>query len=398
MNRANAVVMHRCLALKSFSLARRVVALCLVGAGFIVAVPAVGQFVLQDSNTSASLRGIASPGNGVAWASGTNGTVVRTEDGGFVWQGCAVPPGAEALDFRGVQAFDGQTALAMSSGKGALSRVYETVDGCRTWTLVFTNPDAEGFWDAIVVKDGRALLIGDPVHGRFQLYSSSDSAFKQWSRFGEVSSLYEFRFDLSPVEGETLFAASNSALFWDPASHVGFVSGGKSGSFFSVASWQKRGFGGFPTYSSYKSALPLAKGESAGAFSLYGRIEGPSQHFRTHFVAVGGDFAKADSSASSAAWSKDAGLHWKSAKTPPHGYRSSVAYDPSTKTWITVGPNGTDVSRDDGRNWVALRPGVGDAADADRQWNALALPFVVGPHGRIGRLRDGVLATVGGGK
>ncbi len=73
-------------------------------------------------------------------------------------------------------------------------------------------------------------------------------------------------------------------------------------------------------------------------------------------------------------------------QTPPHGYRSAVAYDPATKSWITVGPNGTDISTDDGRNWRPLHPAPTDAPDADQNWNALSLPFVVGPHGRIGLL------------
>ena len=55
------------------------------------------------------------------------------EDGGYLWQGCAIPPGAEKLDFRGIQAFDENTAIVMSSGKGDLSRLYKTTDGCRTW-------------------------------------------------------------------------------------------------------------------------------------------------------------------------------------------------------------------------------------------------------------------------
>ena len=59
----------------------------------------------------------------LAWASGTHGTVLRTEDGGFVWQGCAVPAGAAELDFRGIQAFDEQTAIVMSSGPGDRSRL-----------------------------------------------------------------------------------------------------------------------------------------------------------------------------------------------------------------------------------------------------------------------------------
>ena len=72
--------------------------------------------------------------------------------------------------------------------------------------------------------------------------------------------------------------------------------------------------------------------------------------------------------------------------TPPHGYRSAVAYEERSKTWITVGPNGTDISTDDGRNWRALKPTATDAPDADKNWNALSLPFVVGPKGRIGKL------------
>ena len=79
--------------------------------------------------------------------------------------------------------------------------------------------------------------------------------------------------------------------------------------------------------------------------------------------------------------------HVTAAQTPPHGYRSSVAYDPTQKLWITVGPNGTDISRDDGKNWTPLKPSGYDPPDADKNWNALSLPFVVGPHGRIGRLR-----------
>ena len=107
------------------------------------------QWEMESSGTTADLRGIDNVGGGVAWASGTNGTVLRTEDGGYLWQTCAVPPGAEHLDFRGVQAFDANTAIVMSSGKGDLSRLYKTTDGCQTWKLVFTNPDADGFWDAL---------------------------------------------------------------------------------------------------------------------------------------------------------------------------------------------------------------------------------------------------------
>ena len=117
------------------------------------------QWELQDAHTTADLRGIHSLGNGIAWASGTNGTVLRTEDAGFVWQLCAIPPNAEHLDFRAIQAFDNNIAIVMSSGKGDLSRLYKTTDGCQTWTLLFTNPEKDGFWDALDARQAITSMM-----------------------------------------------------------------------------------------------------------------------------------------------------------------------------------------------------------------------------------------------
>lgn len=142
----------------------------------LITTTAQAQWDLQTSNTTASLRGIHALDNGVAWASGTNGTVLHTTDDGAHWLACSTPPNAEALDFRGIQAFDAQTAIVMSSGRGDLSRLYKTTDACKTWTLLFTNPDKEGFWDAISArlsadrKSIYAMIAGDPVSGSFTLF------------------------------------------------------------------------------------------------------------------------------------------------------------------------------------------------------------------------------------
>jgi hypothetical protein len=130
--------------------------------------------------------------------------------------------------------------------------------------------------------------------------------------------------------------------------------------------------------------VPLATGDSAGAFSIVVKADRKGSW---RGVIVGGDYSKPNSSINSCAFSKDEGMTWNPSVTMPHGYRSAVAYSPTTKTWITVGPNGTDISTDDGRNWRALKPSPGEASDSDRNWNALSLPFVVGLKGRIGRLR-----------
>ena len=125
--------------------------------------------------------------------------------------------------------------------------------------------------------------------------------------------------------------------------------------------------------------------EGSGAFSIFFN----EQHAG---VIVGGDYQHPDASANTAVYGhadfqKGTPTTWQPVQTPPHGYRSAVAYDSTAKTWITVGPNGTDISTDDGHNWSALKPGTNDPADADQHWNALSLPFVVGSKGRIGLLQ-----------
>jgi len=360
---------------------------------------AQAQWQMQHSGTTADLRGIDNVGSGVAWASGTDGTVLRTEDGGYLWQNCAVPPGAAHLDFRGIQAFDANTAIVMSSGKGDLSRLCKTTDGCQTWKLVFTNPDAGGFWDAINFDSGGSLL-GDPVNGMFTLFHSDDLG-STWTR--------QINDGLKDRRGsESVFAASNSSLagqFIGPM----FVTGGPGGAvlYSQVSVWG--GFEGSPetlrealegrfnTWDHHSIPVGTAS-PSAGAFSV-ATIQSLPQPRQPPpkilvIVVVGGDYTKPDDQTSTAAYSIDQGVSWISAQTMPHGYRSAVAYDAASKTWITVGPNGTDISTDDGRNWRALHPdpAMHEPPDADRDWNALSLPFVVGPHGRIGKLNLKALA------
>jgi photosystem II stability/assembly factor-like uncharacterized protein len=348
--------------------------------------PARAQWAMEDSHTTADLRGIDNVGAGVAWASGTNGTVLRTEDGGYVWQTCTIPPDAEHLDFRGIQAFDANTAIVMSSGKGDLSRLYKTTDGCHTWKLVFTNPDEVGFFDAIYqAEDKNLYMLSDPVNGAFQIFIA-EAAGESWFVAGEAGR--------EAHQGDTAFAASNSA-FTSSGSILMFGTGGAATAYVYTTGVKCSPTPGHPNGPAIFDctigcAAPVGSGSAtSGIFSLAARPFTAKSGLQTAIViAVGGAYDQPDDASRNSAFSTDGGTNWTAATTLPYGFRSSVAFDAASKTWITVGPNGTDISTDDGRNWRALHPdgAMHEAADADKNWNALSLPFVVGPHGRIGKL------------
>lgn len=345
---------------------------------------APAQWTMQQSNSTASLRGIYNVGGGVAWASGAQGTVLHTTNGGQTWRTCAVPLEAENLDFRGIQAFDANTAIVMSSGAGALSRLYKTIDGCRTWKLVFTNPDESGFWDAIqFTSPALGVLIGDQVRGHFPMFFSTDGG-DTWQQFDPKATG-------AVDKNQSFFAASNTALLMDPTKSMNalsakfyMITGGGTTSLITVNLHFTAGAICKDCVALSYTHPDLATGETAGGFSLGARTDGAI----LVMVAVGGDYKAPDKTIGTAAsWIDDRGQNapWHASATPPHGYRSAVAYYASAKMWISVGPNGTDVSTDDGRDWRALKPTAGQTPDADKNWNALSLPFVVGSNGRIGK-------------
>jgi photosystem II stability/assembly factor-like uncharacterized protein len=336
-------------------------------AAFVViflAIPALAQWNFADSGTKSDLRGVHNAGQGVIWASGSNGVVLRSEDDGYLWQQCAIPPDAGKLDFRGVWAWNSNHAIVMSSGPGAASRLYETTDGCAHWTLLFTNPDGTGFWDAIAFWNPKqGVLLGDPVGGRFTILETADGG-RHWTR----DNLPGLEAD---PHGEGAFAASNSALALSPdGKNIYFATGGPAGArvFHRLSDSHK--------WHAFKLST-MQPTDSTGIFSIAFRDP-------KHGVTVGGDYKKPAQPDSAAAWSSDAGLTWTPAAVPPGGYRSAVAWDESLRAWIAAGPNGSDVSYDDGHTWKHFD---------NTSWNALSLPWAVGAGGKIASLNESALES-----
>lgn len=329
------------------------------------------QWTELHSGSTASLRAVDASGKGAVWVGGTDGTVLRSVDDGTTWTKCSVPQGGAKLDFRGIQAADADTAVVMSSGKGDLSRIYKTVDGCKTWKLVFANPDATGFFDAIRHVTGRQFyLLGDPVDGKFAMFFSQDGG-DTWFATDDPG--------LDAPPGAAAFAASNSALA-SVGPFLAFGTGGTTGGAVYTT---------YPKCATGKSdeTCPLAwrrvtvpvgvATASGGVFSVAGRTTtSMNGKLTVIWVAVGGDYGAPNAAGTSAALSTDGGATWTAAAQGPPGYRSAVVY--SSANWLTLGPGGTDLSVNNGKTWT---PVSGEAGG----WNAVSMPFAVGPNGRIGR-------------
>lgn len=284
-----------------------------------------GQWVKQNVDTKASLRGLSVVSQKTIWASGTGGTVIRTVDGGATWKVMTVP-GGEKLDFRDIEAFDENTAYILSIGNGDSSRIYKTVDGGATWKQQFTGSLKETFFDAIACWDkNNCLAMSDPVGGHYYLIATKDG--KTWAPI--VSNKMA-----ANIDGEAAFAASGTCLIAHGKSTAYIVSGGNAARVFRS---NDRGL----TWSVVNS--PIVSGSSgSGIFSI-------AMRDAKNGVIVGGNYEKPAENKANLAFTTDGGTTWRSAKGLD-GYRSGVAYV-DTKTIVAVGSSGSDMSSDGGKTW-----------------------------------------------
>ena len=279
------------------------------------------------TGVTARLRGLSAPSAKVIWASGTDGTVIRTADGGATWSRLEVPDSSR-LDFRDIDAVDDRTAYVLSIGPGDASRIYKTSDAGRTWTLQFKNTDPKAFYDAMAFRDARTgFAVSDSVDGRIVLISTADGG----ARWSPVAS------GLPPaLDGEGAYAASGSN-----------IAIGRKGVWIGTsASRVVRSTDGGHTWSAANTPLPTSS--SAGIFSIAFADD-------TRGVVVGGDYKVESAAVNSAAITVDGGITW-TLVTGLGGFRSAVAFIPSLPgTAVAAGPSGADYSTDYCRSWEAIK-------------------------------------------
>ena len=312
--------------------------------------PASVQLIEQDSDVDVRLRGLSAVDAQVAWASGGEGTVLRTVDGGGHWQRIPVP-GAAGLDFRDIEAFDAEHAVLLSIGPGGASRVYSTANGGQDWALVLQNRDPAAFLDCLAFDGAHGVILGDPVAGRFQIYETQNRG-GSWTLREDGP---------AAAAGEAAFAASGTCIALKGDQLV-IVTGGA------------------------QARAHLLSDGADGSDRVGWLATDPADQLAsasTGYFSVSAPGMLATLTPAPVAGSGSPSLQVLAA---PPGYRSAIACPTATEGCLATGPSGTDWW--DGTRWTPVSPLGFDAVDV-----VGSSGWASGENGRIARIE--ILPAVG---
>src|SRR5213082_1966325 len=326
----------------------------------------------QNSGTTNGLIAVWPVNPQVVWASGRAGTFTVTTDGGQTWK-AGVVPGAEALQFRDVEAFSAKVAYLLSigtSGDPTDFRIYKTEDGGATWTIQFENQNPNAFYDGFAFwTPNRGIAHSDSVNGVFPDLRTTDGMTWQ-----DISN------NMPPaLPGEFSFASSGTCVTTQGGRNAWIATGGAT-----IARVLVTRDGG-NTWNAYDT--PLFSSPSGGAFTV---------DFRDPFDGIvgGGVLDPGNPNSADTATSSDSDQTWTLTNPPPvTGAIFGLSYVGQTgggagnhlgrAVVITANDGGAAWTPDEGNTWFAL-PGV------TGYWAvAFASPkagWLVGTDGRILKL------------
>lgn len=316
------------------------------------------EFTELDTGVDESLRALYVVNENVIWASGTGGTYLVSNNGGWSWRSGTVAL-AKENDFRSIHAWDENRAMVFGVAGPVFG--YITEDGGDSWTVVYEDPRDPVFFNSLKFADStHGVALSDPVEGRFLVLRTTDGG-ASWLQVEDL-----------PLanDGEANFAASNSCIEYLPSGRAWFVTGGSSARvFYSTdfgTSWQV-------------TDTPIMHGQSStGIFSVAFKND-------TEGIIVGGNYREPDLNENIAATSKDGGVTWQTAETMPRGFRSCVQQVSARHIdiFVAVGKSGCDYSTDNGRHWRHITDqGYYTCRVAPGQTSL----FAAGSHGRIAKI------------
>lgn len=277
---------------------------------------------------ASSFRALSIPDDKTAWVAGNKGLIGQTTDGGKTWDFKSIE-GFEKLDFRSLYAFDKHTAIVANAGSPAY--ILHTKDAGKNWSIVYENQDSAVFIDGIDFWDAETgLVYGDPIHGKLFVLKTTDSG-KTWNPLPDAS--------LPTLgSGEASFAASGTNIRCFGKKKVLIASGGsKSRLFYSTNAGN--------TWRAIE--VPIIQGKnSEGIFGIYLVSD-------KHWIVVGGDYTKENQAIKHIFYTLNGGKNWEMPKKATGGYRECVA-QLDDEIMIAVGPQGAEISFDNGLNWNTI--------------------------------------------
>ncbi len=144
------------------------------------ALSAQTSWTAQYSGVADSLMNVKALNDMVVWGVGSGGCVVRTTDGGKVWDRCGTPlPHFVNVC---VEPLNAMIAWVVSiDASGTDFRIFKTFDGGKKWGQAFRT--ANTFGDAVRFFDSEhGIALGDPYPaGYFNVYTTSDGG-TSWHR------------------------------------------------------------------------------------------------------------------------------------------------------------------------------------------------------------------------
>lgn len=309
---------------------------------------------IVNSGTKTSLRGLSVVDEKIIWASGSNGMIAKSVDGGANWKWIQVP-NFEKKDFRDIEAFDSSTALVISIAEPAY--ILKTIDGGNSFTTVFYDSTKGMFLDAMNFYDDKnGVVIGDPISGK-TFIATTNNRGDSWIK-------NEAATDLDSNEAFFASSGSNISLEWNKKNNSFenyFVSGGVNSNLY---------------IDNKKIEIPIIKGkQSTGANSI-------AINKNKNAIIVGGDFNNDSLREYNCVLINLKNFEISQPEINPTGYRSSVVFL-NNKTALTCGLNGVDISYNKGKTWKKISNEGYHVVKKSKYGNSI---FLAGSKGRIAQL------------
>jgi photosystem II stability/assembly factor-like uncharacterized protein len=142
-------------------------------------------WVEQIPSGSYRLQSLSTVDENTAWICGLYGLVLSTTDGGYHWYYHGNKPPFYMAHLGSIFAINRNTAFVTSTYnlyQNQYTELYKTSDGGLTWQTVFEQNG--GYIDDFAFKDSlNGFLLGDPVGGRWSLWSSTNGGLN-WDSSG----------------------------------------------------------------------------------------------------------------------------------------------------------------------------------------------------------------------